>query len=348
MAGVIEVIGVVSGLLGIIQFGIDNFVEEPGEGSTFKIAVGLDGTNGLSEAGGNLPDVRVWNQNGEFVGMKADSGDVGDGNLGEVHVNHENQGVYTLFSANDNAICIAWVTTSWSEDRGGNHYAVQGDMGYHCGASWYYSGMYYNSNEDQWNRPPEDQPKCFWIDKNGDQPSTGFQVRWPAFSTSEVDPNAPPEQRDPKSKCDNVSFGVRSEEDPNYINYWTRRKRRHLTGAPGQLKRQHSRRNEVMESQLIVGDVDGLSARFLCESATSVGPDLANTSEGLFCDMGEKKLYDLCSESVQAGCFDIDSKTLRPAFDGMIASLVASRAVSRGEKTYKTTLDWRKNQDTVI
>ncbi|KAL6409156.1 hypothetical protein AUP68_05526 [Ilyonectria robusta] len=140
-----------------------------------------------------------------------------------------------------------------------------------------------------------------WIDKNGDQPSTGFQVRWPAFSTSEADPNAPPEQRDPKSKCDNVSFGVRSEEDPSYINYWTRRKRRHLTGAPGQLKRQHSRRNEAMESQLIVGDVDDLSARFLCESATSVGPDLANTSEGLFCDMGEKKLYDLCSESVQAG-----------------------------------------------
>jgi hypothetical protein len=57
MAGVIEVIGVVSGLLGILQFGIDNFVEEPGDGSTFKIAVGLDGTKGLREAGGHLPDV---------------------------------------------------------------------------------------------------------------------------------------------------------------------------------------------------------------------------------------------------------------------------------------------------
>lgn len=57
MAGVIEVIGVISGLLGILQFGIDNFVEEPGDGSTFKIAVGLDGTKGLREAGGHLPDV---------------------------------------------------------------------------------------------------------------------------------------------------------------------------------------------------------------------------------------------------------------------------------------------------
>lgn len=57
MAAVIEVIGVISGLLGILQFGIDNFVEEPGEGSTFKIAVGLDGTKGLSNAGGDLPDM---------------------------------------------------------------------------------------------------------------------------------------------------------------------------------------------------------------------------------------------------------------------------------------------------
>jgi hypothetical protein len=56
-AAVFEVIGVISGLLGIIQFGIDNFAEEPGSGSTFKIAVGLDGTQGLSNAGGDLPDV---------------------------------------------------------------------------------------------------------------------------------------------------------------------------------------------------------------------------------------------------------------------------------------------------
>lgn len=56
-AAVIDVIGVVSGLLGLVQFGIDNFEEEPGEGSTFKIAVGLDGTNGLYNAGGDLPDV---------------------------------------------------------------------------------------------------------------------------------------------------------------------------------------------------------------------------------------------------------------------------------------------------
>ena len=287
------------------------------------------------------PPSRVWNQNGDFVGMTADPGTVDHGNLGEVHVDHENQGVYSLFSANNNAICVAWVTTTWSEDRGGNHYAVQGDMGYYCGASWYYSGMYYNSDEDVGSLPAEDQPKCFWIDENGDQPHTGFQVRWPAFSTGEVNPDAPAEERDPKQKCDGISFGMRDEQDPSSVNFWTRRKRNNLSGVSGFPKRRQVhqvRRSEGMASKLVLGDVDGLSAKFLCESDTSVGPDLANTKEGLFCDMGEKKVYDLCSESVQAGCFDVDSKTFKPASNATIAR----RQI---EKTYETTIDWRKNTD---
>ncbi|KAL6358940.1 hypothetical protein LRP88_09135 [Fusarium phalaenopsidis] len=344
MAGVIEVIGVISGLLGILQFGIDNFVEEPGDGSTFKIAVGLDGTKGLREAGGHLPDVRVWNQNGEFVGMEADPGKVKSGNLGEIHVDHDNQGVYTLFSANNDAICIAWVTTSWSEDRGGNHYAVQGDMGYYCGATWYYSGMYYNSQEDHGRKEPENQPKCFWIDKDGDHDTTGFQVRWPAFSTGELDPDAPPEERDPRKKCDNISFGIRKEEDPRSIRYWTNNKRRALPGTPERPRHRHRRRNAAMASQLIIGDAEGLSARFLCESETSVGPDLVNLKEGLFCDMDEKQLYPLCSPSVQTGCFDFDSRTMRAAMS-VSNMTVSSFHATKVEKTYETTLDWRTNKE---
>ncbi|KAM0424810.1 hypothetical protein ACHAPT_009866 [Fusarium lateritium] len=345
MAGVIEVIGVVSGLLGILQFGIDNFSEEPGDGSTFKIAVGLDGTKGLNNAGGDLPDVRVWNGNGEFVGMNADQGKVDDGNLGEVHVDHENQGVYTLFSANDDAICIAWVTTSWSEDRGGQHYAVNGDMGYECGATWYYSGMYYNSNEDPFKMDPKKQPKCFWIDKDGDHPTTGFQVRWPAFSKGEIDLDGPDEKRDPKKWCDNISFGLRTESDPRGIKYWTNNKKR--SPVPERKRHRHYRRNKAMESQLIVSDVEGFSAQFLCESSTSVGPDLVNLKEGLFCDMGDKQLYPLCSAQLRDDCFDFDSKTLRPKALRLASNETVSNAnfhISKVEKTYETTLDWRQNK----
>lgn len=284
--------------------------------------------------------------------MEADPGKVADGNLGEVHVNHENQGVYTLFSANKDAICIAWVTTSWSEDRGGNHYAVLGDIGYYCGATWYWSGMYYNSDEDELSKPPEDRSKCFWIDSDGDHPTTGFQVRWPAFSKTEIDPEAPPAERDPKSKCDNVSFGIRDEDNPNTIRYWTDRKRRNLTGAAAEYKGRQAkkaRRSEALASQLIVGDAEGQSARFLCESETSVGPDFANTSEGLFCDMGEKILYTLCNEEIQTNCFALASKTLRSGDSGPVVSIagLASDSELVG-KTYDSIRDWRKNSTTPL
>lgn len=52
-------IGIVSGLLSIIKFGMDTFAEKPKAGSTYKVAVGLDGPSGLSNAGGNMPDVSV-------------------------------------------------------------------------------------------------------------------------------------------------------------------------------------------------------------------------------------------------------------------------------------------------
>ena len=79
------------------------------------------------------------------------------------------QAAYSLFSANDDAICVAWVTTTYSDDRGCNKYAVSGDFGHACGGSWYASGMFPLSDSEY-------QPDCFWIDANGDQPNTGFQV----------------------------------------------------------------------------------------------------------------------------------------------------------------------------
>jgi len=57
MAGFVQAIGVVSGLLKIVQFGMDNFETQPDPGSTIKFAIGLDSQSGLNGASGNLPDV---------------------------------------------------------------------------------------------------------------------------------------------------------------------------------------------------------------------------------------------------------------------------------------------------
>lgn len=137
MAGLINVIGVVSGLLGIYQFGADNFgSSEDTGGSVVRIQVGLDSTNGLSNAGGDLPDIRLFNEVGEFLGASYDPGSIEDGTTGtdiRVQQTAEQQAAYALFSANDNAICIAYLSIVWPDEQ---KFGWTGDWGKECGATW--------------------------------------------------------------------------------------------------------------------------------------------------------------------------------------------------------------------
>ncbi|KAK8087527.1 hypothetical protein PG997_002488 [Apiospora hydei] len=226
----------------------------------------------------NNPDSRVWNNNGVFTGITADPGSVGAGNVGSVEVSHDNQNVYSLFSANNDAICVAWVTVENSDDRGGNKYAV----------------------------------------------------RWPAFSGDAFDEN----DTDPQKFCNDIDFGLREEDDPNTINFWTRKvrktKTKRVAAAPA--------RAQWMASQLVISDAKTNSALELCGSATSLGPDFAHTGEGKFCDMGDKKLYGLCGDGVSDDCFDLEARALAPKSvrrGGVLPRLVSPYALVR---------DWRKNE----
>lgn len=256
--------------------------------------------------------------------MTADPGHVDDGNIGKIDVEHENQGVYTLFSANDDAICIAWVTTTWSDERGGNKYAVAGDFGRECGATWYHSGMYPTEDSDY-------QPDCFWIDANGDAPKTGFQVRWPAYSGINWDPDE--NDTDPQTFCNNIDFGVRDEEDPNTITYPTDGKVKTKTKRSGSALR---RRAAWAAEQLVVSDTKAHSAKKLCESETSMGPDFAHEEEGLFCDMGTKTLYEFCKEDTEGSCYDAENQTLATKGPGGAKLKAVGTA-------YKNVRDWRRS-----
>lgn len=274
--------------------------------------------------------------------MEVDPGKVENGNLKEYSVDHENQGVYSLFSANNDAICVAWVTTTWSDDRGGNQYAVSGDYGEACGGTWFESHMYPNSDEEY-------QPKCFWIDGDGDQPNTGFQVRWPAFSKDEFKED----DTDPARLCNDIDFGLRTEDDPNSITYRTTKKRSEKLRV-----RQPVRRPAWANSEIVISDAKGHSAKRLCQSDSSMGPDFAHTGEELFCDMDTKTLYAFCSGHDTETCFDLDSQTLSsPNHTPMNGTLggnfrlgtVNSAAVkgpvnkAKSKSKYSSTRDWRKS-----
>lgn len=67
-----------------------------------------------------------------------------------------------------------------------------------------------------------------------------------------------------------------------------------------------------MTSQLVVSQDLQHSAKELCESDTSHGPDFLSVPGKLFCDMETKTLWLFCEDGEdEKSCFDPDTKQLR-------------------------------------
>lgn len=64
---------------------------------------------------------------------------------------------------------------------------------------------------------------------------------------------------------------------------------------------------------LTISHLPGHSARELCESITSHGPDFLvdNGEEKLFCDMTRKELFEVCDEHIIIHCFDMETKLMK-------------------------------------
>ncbi|KAI4859909.1 hypothetical protein F4820DRAFT_462101 [Hypoxylon rubiginosum] len=336
-AGIIEAIGVISGVLGIIQFGVDNFAEPKTVGSTIRLTVGLDTNGGLNNAGGDLPDVRLFNEAGEFIGIKAGPGKVKDGGFGDITVDHNDdttqQPTYALFSANNDAICVAYTSITWPN---GDKYTWVGNWGHQCGGSWYYSNVYISGSNEK--------PDCLWIDGNNDQPQSGFQVHWPEFVQKDGD--TPISDVDQAAKVDRLCnagppfkmYQYADVKDPKGITFWTINNKRDdedaaegtavSYGPPtypasakfrrGSSSSHYPRSNGTDTSsgnssnphfnRLIMSNAAQHTAAGLCESETSLGPDFLNVADGTFCRMSDKTLWPVCDAGAQVvdNCFSMD------------------------------------------
>lgn len=70
-------LGLIPGTLSILQFADKvNQANNAPTTANLRIAVGLDRDGGLSGAGGDLPDARLFNNYGDFLGIVADPGTV--------------------------------------------------------------------------------------------------------------------------------------------------------------------------------------------------------------------------------------------------------------------------------
>ena len=108
-------------------------------------------------------------------------------------------------------------------------------------------------------------------------------------------------------------------------------------------KKRRARRSEQPSPKLIVTPYVEHSARELCESETSWGPDTVSLSEKLFCDMETRDLFDLCDEAagVDINCFNLETEMLMLPQGGIMQPGVDIHA--RGlsvPKMYNSTSVW--------
>lgn len=82
-------------------------------------------------------------------------------------------------------------------------------------------------------------------------------------------------------------------------------------GAKRKLKVRRSNQACGNESNVVISDHVAHSAREVCDSETSMGPDFVSTKEGPYCDMCTHTLYDVCSGNATSGYFHMNSQTLR-------------------------------------
>ncbi|KAF4873658.1 hypothetical protein CGCSCA1_v007258 [Colletotrichum siamense] len=86
--------------------------------------------------------------------------------------------------------------------------------------------------------------------------------------------------------------------------------------------------------RIVVTEIPGQTATEICEHPNSVGYDIASYVDMKYCDISEKKLYDLCSGTITTNCFDGNSTT----FIGVINARGEDSAPA---KAYKTRSDWK-------
>ncbi|KAI7086247.1 hypothetical protein KC356_g5217 [Hortaea werneckii] len=243
--------------------------------ATFRVHAALNGpkeqAGTLTAAGGGAPDTRIFDEQLNFLGNTKDP-------------------TFALFTANDNAICISYISVTYPSNA---EYSWVGNWGKQCGHPWYYADDFYDGKE----------LGCTWIDANNDATDvTAFHVHWPDFNGDN------PHSNNPSDYCNNVrTLNFQFGDDPGTI--YTKR------SAPEGIPTSKKRSSKTRDTRLVKSKIPGQSAVELCNSPTSYGPDFVSETEGMYCDMGSKRTMPLCPgnlldlDALLGGCFDLGNLT---------------------------------------
>ncbi|TDZ38210.1 hypothetical protein C8035_v006802 [Colletotrichum spinosum] len=304
-------IGVVGSVITIFSFLQDMFPEPDNPSAKFAFKIGLDGAGDppLSNAAGNIPDVRCWNEQGGLLGIITNDNKCENGaDLCETSVSDVvQQPTYALFTGNDDAICISWASVTFP---GGQTYAntignwaQSCDDAYGRDDNWYYSDIYVPTESG-----PDETVFCAWVDKNGDIDTTGIQLH-----RSEYAKDAGTKDLDYYCNNDPV-LRFTETPDPSDVVYWTR-KRDLFSRQPSASRAKHT-------------------ASGLCGAGKSVGPSFVSLEERMFCYMPAKTVYPFCEDVEEGGaCWSEDDEKV-------VAKGSAGRIAAVPEMKFDKVLHW--------
>jgi hypothetical protein len=303
--------------------------------------------------GGNTPGIRLFDVVGRDLGeARGSKKTIADGGFKDIEVklgdNLQSQAHYISVSKGGNdALCIAYIGLTWPN---GDKRAWYGDVGYSCGGSWYNSQTIVGENNYM--------PKCTWVDgdKSNGITTQGMGIHITDFVATEERAKAYADNMDTMCKSkprfhlyDDLTsdmflpyFDPPLEYDDNGVD--KDNSKVFVDGAStGPLPpNKRKRRSQILKrhhfpGKLVTSAQAGHSARELCESGNSLGPDFVSQHEGLFCDMSEKELWPLCDADHTTGCFDTQNNT-------MVAGSLTRRDDATGrhipEKDYSDVQAW--------
>ncbi|TQN68365.1 hypothetical protein CSHISOI_07083 [Colletotrichum shisoi] len=340
------------------------------------VVAGAGGKN--HDAGGDFPSVIVWDDNGNLIGTrnKIEGDRVKAGTEATYRVWNNKNGIkiadphYVMLSHDNDATRISMIQVS----NGQLTATFYGDTGALCGQAWYYSQRTLNGlhlktkcvwlDADQssgnfnaralsfhtrdmipshdklllYNSSPrwlcESTPRfSYW--KNlmplGQivffDPSLKYNMD--SLEKGREGVNENPEDAIDKVQYDKMVF--KKQGEPKKKHY------RRNTPTPQRLsKRQGSNMNP---EHLVLTELPGQTAREVCEDTRSVGYDIVSFVDMKYCDLSERRLYDLCSDATATNCFDANSTS----FVGNDALLPRDESSAAGgpKKAYRSRDFWK-------
>ena len=290
----------------------------------------------------------------------------------------------SVANGGDDALCIAYIAVTQPD---GTKKAWYGDVAKSCGADWYHSqlktgdddyqpaciwidrdrsyglrfqglGIHINDfaatkeRAQQYNQNHDLMCKAaprlrMYTDMNDDDPIPFFSPPLEYNATGLVDADPAVVLNKKHWSLPNPGPNIKkSVVDADQAPYHPHSRRlRHRA------QRQGIQPPSPFDGKLILSNSTHHSAKRLCESPTSAGPDFVSLAERSFCDMSVKKLWPFCGGGAggkTTACFDQKNHTVvvgsvvgnGTRFHGVAKEMVALDAAVTVPKSYSTTIHW--------